>query len=100
MTRMPIANLKRDMTVRTKEIKPNNSPSPVSYPEKDKHWKKLSHQPLAPSFSVPKVKASRFLDKHIANKKWVPGVGTHRESDIKHFLNLSHGSMPRYKSGR
>jgi len=42
MTRMPIANLKRDMTVRTKEIERNDSPSPASYPEKDKNWKILS----------------------------------------------------------
>jgi hypothetical protein len=42
MERSPIANMKRDMTSRTIEVKKNNSPSPVSYPLKDNNWRNLA----------------------------------------------------------
>jgi len=66
MERSPVANLKRDMPVRTKELKRDNSPSPVSYPLKEVQWRKLANQRSIPSFTIEKTKAGRFLDKHVA----------------------------------
>jgi len=56
MERSPVANLKRDMTARTKEVKRDNSPSPVSYPLKEVQWRKMSNQRTIPSFTVMKEK--------------------------------------------
>jgi hypothetical protein len=99
MERSPVANLKRDMTARTKEVKRDNSPSPVSYPLKEVQWRKMSNQRTIPSFTVMKEKQGRFLDKHVALKKFVPGVGTHKKTDIDSFLLLSRGPSPHYKRG-
>lgn len=45
-TRIPIANMKRDMVIRSPPPKPevSKSPSPHSYPDKDHSWTQLSHQ--------------------------------------------------------
>lgn len=82
--KIPIANMKRDMTVRSpgpsKEVR--NSPSPHSYP--DQPWQTLSHKASIPKFSIAKeVKQGRFLDSHVKREKYKPGPGTYKGNGIE-----------------
>ena len=53
------------MTVRSPERKRDNSPSPVSYPEKDKNWVTLSHKQKIPQYTIQKEKTNTFLDQMV-----------------------------------
>lgn len=92
--KIPIANMKRDMTVRSPKPNPElaKSPSPHSYPEKDTNWKSLSHKPSISRFSVLKdEKQGRFLDSFVKTKKFVPGPGAHKETGMAKFTLLYRG---------
>lgn len=97
--KVPSANLKRDVTVRSPERKKDSGPSPVSYPEKEKYWTNLSHQPKVPNYTIKKSKNDAFLDQIAKAKKYVPGVGTHK-TPIEAFCLLARGPSPHYKRGR
>ena len=88
------------MTVRTKDIKRDNSPSPNSYPEQDKQWRGLSHKPSVPKFTIRKGQQSRFLDGVVKQKKGIPGVGAHKNILVDSYDKLAHGPTFRYKKGR
>ena len=91
VAKVPSANMKRDMTVRSPERKKDNSPSPHHYQEKDKNWKLLAGQTKIPSFTVKKDK-SHYLDAHIREKKKVPGVGAYKQTGIENYKKLYTGS--------
>jgi len=99
--KIPMANMKRDMVVRSPEPKPEliKAPSPHSYPDKDKNWKTLSHQESVPRFSIKKDK-NTFLVSHVKNKKYVPGPGTYKDNETINFDKLARGPSPHYKRGR
>jgi len=54
--------MKRDMSLRSPELKPNKDPSPFSYPEKETKWVTLSNKPKVPQFTIKKAKGDKFLD--------------------------------------
>lgn len=92
--------MKRDMTKRSPELKKNNDPSPVSYPEKETKWLTLSNKPKVPQFTIKKTKGDHYLDQVVRLKKFVPGVGTHKNTTIDHFSLLARGPSSHYKRGR
>lgn len=47
-TKVPKANMKRDMVSRSPDRKKDNGPSPVSYPDKETKWQSLSQKPKVP----------------------------------------------------
>ncbi len=61
--RIPHANLKRDMTLRSPPPKTEakNSPSPHHYPEKEKAWLQTTYQQRIPQFTISKDK-TRYMD--------------------------------------
>jgi hypothetical protein len=59
----------------------------------------LDKEELLEEVAVMKEKQGRFLDKHVALKNFVPGVGTHKKTEIDSFLLLSRGPSPHYKRG-
>ena len=60
-SKVPIANMKRDMVVRSPERKKDNSPSPHSYPARETAWTGLAQHEKVKNFSFKKDK-SHFLD--------------------------------------
>ena len=74
--------MKRDMSLRSPELKPNKDPSPFSYPEKETKWVTLSNRPKVPQFTIKKAKGDHFLDQVVCLKKFVPGVGAHKNTSI------------------
>lgn len=99
-TKVPKANMKRDMVVRSPERKKDNGPSPVSYPEKETKWTSLSQRPKVPQFTIKKTKGDHYLDQVVKSKKFVPGVGAHKGTSIDKFDLLARGPSPHYKRGR
>ena len=97
--KIPSANMKRDMTVRSPTLKKSNGPSPVSYPEAETKWITLSTKVTIPKYSVRKAKGDTFLECEVKKHKFVPGVGTHN-TDMAKFSLLSRGPSPHYKKGR
>lgn len=98
-TKVPKANMKRDMTVRSPERKKDNGPSPVSYPEKETKWTGLSTKVKIPQFTIKKAKNNCFLDLEVKKSKGVPGVGTHKGTTMEQFNLLARGPSPHYKRG-
>ncbi len=76
--KVPVANLKRDATVRSPERNKDSGPSPVSYPLKETNWVSLSDKRRVPNYTIKKCKNDAFLDQVAKANKFVPGVGTHK----------------------
>lgn len=83
--------MKRDMVKRSPELKRDNSPSPHSYPQRETNWTSLSHHEKVKKYTFKKDK-SHYLDYALREKKKVPGVGTHKGTEMAQWKNLSHGT--------
>lgn len=92
--------MKRDMVQRSPKPVRNNSPSPASYPEKDKHWNSLSQNVKLPNYSLRKEKQGTYLDAHVKTKKYVPGPGAYKTDSMLNFDKLARGPSPHFKQGR
>ena len=61
--------------------KRDNSPSPSSYPEADKTWKKMSiHKTTNFNYSISKEPKKSFLDIEIKKAKALPAPGKYSDS--------------------
>ena len=96
----PSANMKRDMVLRSPKPVRDNSPSPNSYPEKDRHWGVLSQNHRLPTYSLRKEKQGSYLDVHVKKKKFVPGPGAYKTDNMLNFAKLARGPSPHFKRGR
>ena len=83
-------------------VKRTDAPSPTSYKDVDKNWKKMStyRNTSNHNYTIKKEAKSTFLDQTIKQKKTIPSVGGYQDS-MERFLKLSRGtSVPHYKRGR
>lgn len=104
MTRSPNANLNRDRSKRKSAFDSCRKdeatlPGPTSYKGVDDKWGKMSPYKKEPVYSIPKKKASSYLDEAIKNKKNVPGVAKYSDS-ITVYDKITRGPSPHYKRGR
>lgn len=100
--RVPRADLNRDKSPKSPcvPLKKDDSPSPHTYKEVDKNWKKLATYPTSNfNYSISKSPKRSFIEESQIAKKKIPQVG-HYDSGMDKFLKLSRGSIPHYKKGR
>ena len=102
--RIPQAHMNRDKSPKAPLIpyKRTDAPSPTSYKDVDKNWKKLAtyRNTSNHNYTIKKEAKSSFLDQTLKLKSKVPQVG-HYQDSMERFCKLSRGtSMPRYKQGR
>ena len=74
-SRVPRADMNRDKSPKAPLIpmKKNDSPSPVSYKDKDNSWKKMStYRNSSFNYTISKKPKASFLDENLKKKKTIP----------------------------
>ena len=101
--RISNANMNRDRSERDmlKPLKKDDSPSPASYKDVDRNWKRMSTHPTSNfAYSISKEKKKSFIDLEMKKKEKLPAPGKYAD-DMKQFAKLSRGTtIPHYKRGR
>ena len=81
--RISNAHMNRDKSPKSMlvPVKRHDGPSPASYEDADKNWKKQSIHPTTNfNYSISKEKKKSFIDIEIKRGSKVPGAGVYKDS--------------------